>query len=252
VPAGPIKQEATSKVALLEQSNGNNVECKTLHGTDEWTSPTTGTGKSVFEDCEALGQKCTTASEPTGDIVSEQNHTLGWISKAEGKVGVDFTEIGSKGLASYECPGTNVIKETSGGSLIALSLPNDESATTSHIVAEGEGKAPKRTQQYEKLEGAAKDTIVSKFSIKGGPFEEVQGIENIASELTVNLPEEVKKGKKVTKYPDPAEVRTEVGGSQLATPEIGHCYSDPKKGHYKDAKCHEKVASKGSFEWKAA
>jgi hypothetical protein len=86
-------------------------------------------------------------------------------------------------------------------------------------------------QEIEKFEGGAKDTLISETSVEGGPFAAAGGIQNVTSTV-VNSEQEAKKGKKVLKFADPAELKT--GG---ATPVYGRCRASKKKGKFTESNC---------------
>lgn len=248
VNTGPLKFTSVNENAPhLEIKGAGEVLCKADTASGEITSATLGTVTAVFTGCESASKKCTGVKDgTTGNITTALlKVTLGYIKgKAPFEVGTKFEANTPPYNAEFECPGSPDVFNKVKGSVIGRLSPINVSEVVSHSDLKKSGTE----QEVQKFETGGVAHLISEISStgKGGPFVEDEGIQN-ADSLQTNSEQEAKKGKKIVKYADPAEVKT--GG---ASPEYGRCRIKKKKGLFSDSNCtvgESPADPDGNFEW---
>jgi hypothetical protein len=118
----------------------------------------------TFEGCSEIGDKCTTEGQKAGTIeTTELEGTLGYISKANGEVGLDVKAESGTIMVEYHCRTFELWK----GSLIGRMTPINAFAKefTLAWTINGDG-----TQAVRELEGGPVD-VIEAFVFGSGPFE---------------------------------------------------------------------------------
>jgi hypothetical protein len=133
-------------------------------------TPTTQKGVVLtWTGCEAGGKRCNSAGEPHGTIVTNAlEGTLGYVSAAEHRVGIDFQGESGPDLVSWNCEG---LEYEVGGSLIG-EVTSVNTLTTTYTVtfALQSEEFPEEFQAIKSFEGGPED--VPEFLVNGsGPFE---------------------------------------------------------------------------------
>jgi len=123
--------KGTSGEAFLETESGTKITCSSSSASGKWDADFGGTGKptpikevetvvATFKGC-TLGvakKNCETKGQPTGEIITNSLlGPLGYISKAEKKVGAELKPAVKKGtFATFECEsfGTVLVGEGTG------------------------------------------------------------------------------------------------------------------------------------------
>jgi hypothetical protein len=148
---------------------GGEITCTSFKDEGVMSSPTTQKKiVSVFSGCSTIGKKCTSPGQKAGLIKTfNLAATIGYISKAEHRVGADLVPETGKRLAGFTCEGLSVIVE---GSVIGEVRPVNTVSKVANVsfVINGEG-----FQTIQKLEGAPKDVLLATVN-GGGPFESGQ------------------------------------------------------------------------------
>jgi hypothetical protein len=248
VNSGPLKFTSVNEGAPhLEIKGAGEVLCKADTASGENTTATTGTVTAVFTGCESAKKVCTGVKDGTTGTITTNllKVTLGYIKGKEPfEVGTKFEPNSGTYNAEFECPGSPDVFNKVKGSVIGRLSP----VSVMEVKSKSDLKKSGTEQEVQKFEGGPVAHLISEISStgKGGPFVEDEGIQNADSEQ-INSEQEFKKGKKLLKVADPAEIK--VGG---ATPEYGRCRVKKKKGLFSDSNCtvgESPSDPDGNFEW---
>lgn len=235
VAKGPIETTGESGPFELSSSALPPTHCDRDFWLDPWYHVNESEDMAEFTSCEAGGKRC--GNVALGTIkTSLLINRLGWINKEKPEVGVEYAPKMGSSVMEFECEGSKVNVT---GAVIGSITPLNKMSTVSTVT----------------LSGAGFKQVPSKF--EGGPTrvltESIEKVGESEALLTdtvtfTNKEQVVKKGKKVSKLADPAEI----GTVQSGTPELGRCRASKKKGNYKDPNCTEREKSKdpdGRWEW---
>jgi hypothetical protein len=245
---GPIHTDSSSGIQTFSTSQGT-VECKASTDIGEITSATSDTEVITFQACETFSKACNSAGQSPGTIVTNLLATeLGWISKANNEVGVDFKPQAGTYLMEFECPGSPQITFKIKGSVIAHVTPLNTMGIFAHQLFTGTGVA----QEPQSFEGGVKDTLVSEVSSNGGPPTQLDTLLRSA-DLIENDPQETFDPGSGSNDPDIFPDLSEIGTLQSGRPEYGRCRK-PGGKHWKylDSNCTNRAPvphPKGKWEW---
>lgn len=245
---GPWKTTSTTGPTELEApllGKTRKVACSGGQSTGEVQKPNEALGTTVFNGCQMSIRECQSAGEASGFIKTEEKlkYTLGWINKAQGKVGEDVTSPVTD-LAQFECEGVTV---TWRGSVIGVVEPVDQMTSESNVHFAYESSGLEGKQIPEKFEGAAADTPLVELSSTGtfsfpGLWKATETVKSAELEAEG-------KNEEIVKTPDPTEINTFYSPEH---PVFGRC-QPLKKGKYADSACTKEKLKKGvpagKFEW---
>jgi hypothetical protein len=146
----------------FETKSGSKITCKTVSGSGEVTGVKTATSKVTFEGCTSSGFKCT-AGKTAGNIETEINGELVWLSKSGLKAGQKLS------LAKELSVTCAIIKIAVKGSSLCPVEPVNTKTTTIKLVCTQTGGKQSFTE-YENEKGEKFKAVTE--SNKGGGFEE--------------------------------------------------------------------------------
>jgi len=162
---GAVKNKFTSKegATAFESVSGSKITCKSSVDTAEYVGESEDRETITFSGCEALGEKCTTAGLPAGEIQTKLLRSLYGFIKHPADVGVSLEPATGTVWAEFSCGKPFVVIR---GSVIAPVTPVSKMTKTfKETFAQTGGH-----QEPESFEGAAKDVLET--SIAGGAYEQ--------------------------------------------------------------------------------
>ncbi|MFI4991498.1 MAG: hypothetical protein ACHQHO_11375 [Solirubrobacterales bacterium] len=153
-----------SESGVFETHSKENVSCKTDSGSGEITGAKTDKSKVTFEGCTGpFGVKCTSSGAKGGNIETEVNSELVWLSKASLKAGEKLT------LAKEVTIACSFIKLIVKGSTLCPVEPVNTKTTAFKIICKQSGGKQEFTE-YENEKGEKIKAITE--TNKSGSFEE--------------------------------------------------------------------------------
>lgn len=187
------KFTSSSGVATLEGKSGSKIVCTSSEDKGEITGSKTDLDTVTFSKCEepVHAVSCQNSGGTAGVIkTSELDTELGYINEAKKEVGVSFKGLGAehnahgKTSAAFECGGgglgPNTIYVT--GSVIGRNTPVNM-LTKKFTLALNKGVGA-GTQEVEKFESVAKDTLTTETCEKVGEPTEKCASEGSSESLT--------------------------------------------------------------------
>lgn len=162
-PSG--KFTVKSETGVFETHAKEKITCKKATGSGEITGVKTDKSKVTFEECTGpLGVKCTSSGQSSGNIATEINSELVWLSKASLKAGEKLA------LAKELSITCSIVKLTVQGSTLCPVEPVNTKTTTFKLVCkQTAGKQEFTEYETESGEKIKAITLTKKGS---GSFEE--------------------------------------------------------------------------------
>ena len=171
-----------SEASTFETHSKERISCKRDSGEGELTGVKTDRSKVTFEECTGpLNVKCTSSGAKTGNIETEINSELVWLSKSGLKAGEKLA------LAKELSISCSIIKIKVRGATLCPVEPVNVRTTTVKLVCRQSGGKQEFTE-YENEKGEKFKAITE--SSKGGAFEE-SGLASTET-LTFSEPGEIR------------------------------------------------------------
>jgi hypothetical protein len=188
--AGKTKFETKGGIGLLTSVNGQKVECKTESSTGEFfagNNKEAGNMAIKFNECESLGQACTSPGAKAGELVTNDVEALvGWENKALKKTAIELhpgKNVTSGLFIEFECGGLPV--KVRGAVLVPV---KNDAMKTSEILKFKQKAGKQKPEKWEESSGK----VILEASFKGGTFEQSgQEIESTLKELAGEQPLEL-------------------------------------------------------------
>jgi hypothetical protein len=168
--AGKTKFDTKGGIGLLTSVNGQKVECKTESSSGEFfegNNKEAGNMTIKFNECEALGQTCTSPGANAGELVTNDVEALvGWESKAKKKTDIELhpaKSVSSGLFIEFECLGLAV--KVKGAILVGI---KNDAMKTSEILKYTQKLGKQKPEKWEESSGK----VILEASFKGGAYEQ--------------------------------------------------------------------------------